>query len=73
MANRDVRPGAPAATPLVEPVVVPANDNERPTCDDCAAAGRTCRFHVGWAAGWDACAEIVALVVACPDAVEVLG
>jgi hypothetical protein len=29
-------------------------------CPACAAVGGMCEFHRGWAAGWDACAAIVA-------------
>jgi hypothetical protein len=33
-------------------------------CPACVAAGDLCRFHTGFAEGWDACAELVARMVA---------
>jgi hypothetical protein len=32
-------------------------------CVECLAAGDSCVFHAGFAAGWDACAASVARVV----------
>lgn len=32
-------------------------------CPGCVSAGGECEFHQGWAAGWDACAALVARVV----------
>ncbi|MGH9120151.1 MAG: hypothetical protein ACRD0A_20470 [Acidimicrobiales bacterium] len=42
------------------PVAVPVDPYD---CADCLAARDVCRFHAGFAEGWDACAELVARMV----------
>ena len=37
-------------------------------CPACVELGDACRFHAGFAAGWDACAAFVAAVVEQRDA-----
>jgi hypothetical protein len=39
---------------------VPDGGDQPSDCHRCAAAGGVCDFHLGWAAGWDVCAAVVA-------------
>ena len=52
--------GAPPHLPSLDEL---AKGGDPAACETCLAAGRECRFHRGWAAGWDACTAFMARVV----------
>ena len=45
--------------PLIDDETVPDDPYD---CAACLAGGDVCQWHEGWAAGWDACARVVAHV-----------
>lgn len=44
-------------------IISPATDIDPQDCPDCLDAGDICRWHQGWAAGWDQAASVVGALV----------
>lgn len=64
MTNVDpTRPRPGGAVPHPPSLGELAEGGDPTACESCLAAGRECRFHRGWAAGWEACTAFMARVV----------
>jgi len=63
--------GSTASTGLDVTVDELADEVDPYDCEDCLTAGDVCKFHAGFAQGWDACAAFVGRAVEEQRAAEV--